>query len=410
MPLTNTFIKNLKYSRTDGKPQREYDTDGLYLEITPKDVKKWQMKYKRPISAKENRLSFGIYPTVTLKDARTKRDEAKKLLAQDIDPSDNKKEALRQSKISVNNSFEMVAHEWLKVSRNKWTPKHCQQTRTSLEQDVFPFIGHLPITSIKPLMVLDLLRTIETRGAIEIAKRVRQRCEAVFRYAIITEKAEYNPVSDLQGALTAPNPQNYPALTPKELPDFLMAIAKYPCELQTRIAFNLLMLTGVRTGELVGARWSEFDFDDKEWRIPAERMKRRLEHIVPLSRQALALLEEIRPFTSSFELIFPHRSEPLKPMSNVTILRMIERSGYKGRMTGHGFRSVFSSVLNETNKFNSDAIERQLAHVPASKVRGAYLRTQFLPERHEMMQWYADYLDTIQSKNVIAVNFAKRAV
>ena len=410
MPLTDTFLKTVKYTREDGKPQREYDTDGLYLEITPRGVKKWLMKYKRPISGKESRLSFGVYPTVSLKGARKQRDDARELIAQGIDPSDNKKETLRQSKIEANNSFESVAHEWLEFSRNKWTPKHCQQTLTSLENDVFPVIGSLPIANIKPLTMLDLLHKIESRGAIEIAKRVRQRCEAVFRYAIVHEKAEYNPVSDLKGALQAPNPTNYAAITPKELPTFLTAIVNYPCEFQTRIAFNLLMLTGIRTGELIGARWCEFDLAAKEWRIPPERMKKRQEHIVPLSRQALALLDEIRPLTGHFDLVFPHRSEPLTPMSNVTILRMIERIGYKGLMTGHGFRSLFSSILNESNLFNPDAIERQLAHVPSSKVRGAYLRTQFMPERHKMMQWYADHLDRIQSKNVITVNFGGIAI
>lgn len=351
----------------------------------------------------------GVYPTVSLKGARKQRDDARELIAQAIDPSDNKKEAQRQTKVAANNSFESVAHEWLEFSRNKWTPKHCQQTLTSLEQDVFPIIGFLPIASIKPLTMLDLLRKIESRDALETAKRVRQRCEAVFRYAIVHEKVEYNPVSDLKGALKAANPTNYAAITPKELPLFLTAIKEYPCEFQTRIAFNLLMLTGIRTGELIGAKWCEFDLDAKEWRIPPERMKKRQEHVVPLSRQALALLDEIRPLTGHFALVFPHRSEPLKPMSNVTILRMIERVGYKGLMTGHGFRSLFSSILNESNLFNADAIERQLAHVPASKVRGAYLRSQFMPERHKMMQWYADHLDILQSKNVISIKFGGNA-
>ena len=409
MPITDTFVKTVKYSRTDEKPQREYDTDGLYMEITPKGVKKWLMKYKRPVTGKENRLSFGSYPDVSLKDARKKRDNARKLIAQGMDPSDHHKEKQRQAKIAIDNDFEMVAREWWAFSRNKWTERHAQQTIASLENDIFPFMGKKAINAIKPLDVLDVLRKIESRGAYEIAKRVKQRCEAIFRYAIVTEKATYNPVTDLQGALTAANPTNYAAITPKELPDFLAAIVAYPCEFQTRIAFNLLMLTGVRTGEVIGARWCEFDIAAKEWRIPAERMKRRQEHIVPLSRQVLALLDEIRPLTSHFELMFPHRSEPLRPMSNMTMLRMIERVGYKGLMTGHGFRSLFSSILNESNLFNPDAIERQLAHVPASKVRGAYLRTQFMPERHKMMQWYADHLDLIQSKNVISVKFGGAA-
>lgn len=410
MPLTDTFLKTVKYTRTDDKPQREYDTEGLYLEITPKGVKKWLMKYKRPITGKESRLSFGIYPTVTLKEARNKRDNAKKLLSQQADPSDHQKESLRQAKVEADNNFDMIAREWWAFSKNKWTDKHAQQTIISLEQYIFPFIGHKAINTIRPMDVLDVLRKIEKKGALEIAKRVKQRCEAVFRYAIVTERASYNPVIDLKGALVAANPTNYAALSPKELPEFLATVQAYPCEFQTRIAFNLLMLTGVRTGEVIGAKWCEFDMEANEWRIPPERMKRRQEHIVPLSRQVLALLDEIRPLTGSFALVFPHRSEPLRPMSNMTILRMIERVGYKGRMTGHGFRSLFSSILNESNLFNADAIERQLAHVPTSKVRGAYLRSQFMPERHKMMQWYADYLDLIQSKNVIPVNFGGIAI
>ncbi|MBH1971737.1 tyrosine-type recombinase/integrase [Moraxellaceae bacterium AER2_44_116] len=403
MALTDNAIKAAKPLE---KPYKMADEKGLFLLLNPNGRRYWRLKYR--FSGKEQLLAIGVYPDVSLKEARLKRDEARKQIQDGINPNETKKAEKHQAILDMTNSFEAIAREWIEMSRNKWSVKHCQQTLTSLEQDIFPAFGHKTINSIKPLEVLQALRRIEERGAIEIAKRVRQRCEAVFRYAIITEKAEHNPVSDLQGALTAPNPQNYPALSSQELPEFLAAFAAYPCEEQTRIAFNLLMLTGVRTGELIGAKWTEFDFEVKEWRVPAERMKRKQEHIVPLSRQALALIEEMRALSGHFVLVFPHRSEPLKAMCNATFLRVIERLGYKGRMTGHGLRSAFSSILNESNLWNSDAIERQLAHVPASKVRGAYLRAQFLPERHKMMQWYADYLEQLQGKNVIHADFGQQ--
>lgn len=403
MALTDNAIKAAKPLE---KPYKMADEKGLFLLVNPNGRRYWRLKYR--YLGKEQLLAIGVYPDVSLKEARLKRDEARKQIQEGINPNEAKKNEKQQAILDMTNSFESIAREWIEISRNKWSVKHCQQTLTSLEQDIFPIFGHKAINSIKPLEILQALRKIETRGAIEIAKRVRQRCEAVFKYAVVTEKVNYNPVADLQGALSPATPQNYPALNAKELPEFLAAFATYPCELQTRIAFNLLMLTGVRTGELIGAKWIEFDLITKEWRIPAERMKRKQEHIVPLSRQALALIEQMRPLSGHFVLVFPHRSEPLKPMSNATFLRVIERLGYKGRMTGHGLRSAFSSILNESNLWNSDAIERQLAHVPASKVRGAYLRAQFLPERHKMMQWYADYLDQLQGKNVIVGEFGQQ--
>lgn len=402
MPLTDNAIKALK---PKDKPYKASDEKGLFLLVNTNGSRYWRFKYR--FGGKEQLLAIGVYPDVSLKEARNKRDEARKQLQDGINPNEAKKEQKQQIHLALTNSFEAIAQEWLALNKQKWTEKHCQHVTSSLEQDVFPIFGHKAIDTIKPLEVLAVLRQIEARGAMDIAKRVKQRCEAVFRYALITERVTYNPVSDLKDALISVKAQNYAALTSKELPTFLQAFAAYACEHQTRIAFNLLMLTGVRTGELIAAQWSEFDFRAKEWRIPAERMKKRQEHIVPLSRQAIALLEEIRPLTGHFALVFPHRSEPLKPMSNATFLRVIERIGYKGRMTGHGLRSVFSSVLNESNLWNTDAIERQLAHVPANKVKGAYLRTQFMIERHKMMQWYADYLDQLQGKNVVHGDFGQ---
>lgn len=329
MPLTDNAIKALK---PKDKPYKASDEKGLFLLVNPNGSRYWRFKYR--FGGKEQLLAIGVYPDVSLKEARNKRDEARKQLQDGTNPNEAKKEQKQQIRITLTNSFEAIAKEWLSINKQKWTEKHCQHIISSLEQDVFPSLGHKAIDSIKPLEVLAVLRQIEARGAMDIAKRVKQRCEAVFRYALITQRVPYNPVSDLKDALISVKAQNYAALTSKELPSFLQAFAVYPCEHQTRIAFNLLMLTGVRTGELIAAQWSEFDFRAKEWRIPAERMKKRQEHIVPLSRQAIALLEEIQPLTGHFALVFPHRSEPLKPMSNATFLRVIERIGYKGRMTG----------------------------------------------------------------------------
>jgi integrase len=338
---------------------------------------------------------LGVYPETSLAEAREKRVEARKLLAKDIDPSYSKKEAKRQSLIKAENTFEVIAREWHSNQSAMWTPRYSTYVITRLESDVFPFIGNRPIAEIKPPELLDVFRKIEKRGAQEIAHRTMQCTSQTFRYAIVTGRAERNPALDLKGALKPVKRGHYAALDVKELPEFVKCLNSNDARLyaHTRLAIRLMMLTFVRTGELINARWSEFDLDGSEWLIPAERMKMRNAHIVPLSSQAVALLMELKALTGDCKYVFSGSAG--KPMSNNTILKALARLGYKGRATGHGFRALAMSAIKEKLGYRHEVVDRQLAHAPRSKVAAAYDRATFLDERREMMQEWADYLDEL---------------
>jgi len=392
--LTNAACKNAK---PRPKAYKLFDGEGMYLEISPSGGKYWRMKYKA--HGREKRLSIGIYPVISLAEAREKRFEARRALAAGRDPSEEKQEQKRQSRLNAVNTFEAVAHEWYEHNKDIRSEKHALGLLRRLEVDIFPEIGHRPIAGITARQVLDALRKIENRGAHEVARRTRQICGQVFRHAIITDRAERNPVMDLQGALKPFKSGHYAALETDDLPEFLAKMERNDGRLYmpTRCATKLLMLTFVRTGELIQAKWDEFNFDRAEWQIPAERMKMRRPHIVPLSRQALALLEEMKALTGKWNWVFPNQAHPKTHMSNATILRALERMGYKGQMTGHGFRALAMSTIKERLGYRHEVVDRQLAHIPRNKVDAAYDRAQFLDERRKMMQKWADYLDEVKA-------------
>lgn len=387
MPLTETAIRNAKPAE---KTVRLFDGGGLYLEISPRGGKWWRLKYRQ--DGKEKRISLGVYPDVGLKLARERRDEARKQIAQGQDPSDVKRAEKAQAKAQAENSFEKVAREWHEKQKGRWVPDHAGRVLGSLEKDIFPEIGGQPVDAITPPTVLATIRKIEKRGVKDYPSRVLQRVHAVFRYAVQTGRATMNPAADLSGALKSHKVEHRAALSRADLPEFIDKLEKYEGQPLTRLALKLALLTFVRTKELRGARWEEFDLERAEWRIPAERMKMRAEHIVPLSKQAIAVLEELRELTGKHELVFPGQSNLKRPMSENTMLYAMYRMGYHKQATVHGFRATASTILNESG-FTPDAIERQLAHAERNKVRAAYHRAEYLEERRRMMQWWADYLE-----------------
>ncbi len=366
------------------------DGAGLYLEVVPSGSRYWRMKYR--FNGKEKRMAFGVYPAVSLAQARALRDDAKKKLAEGIDPSLAKKEEKLVRDVQLNNTFQAVALEWHGTKVSRWSEGYASDIIEAFNKDIFPYIGQQPVNEIKPLVLLNVLRRIESRGATEKAKKVRQRCSEVFRYAIVTGRAEYNPAADLTSAMSGHESKHYPFLTVEELPDFFKALAGYTGSPLVVLAARLLILTGVRTGELRGAFWSEFDLEKAVWEIPAERMKMKRPHLVPLSTQALEIVQQLKVMSGQYPLVFPGRNDPRKTMSEASINRVFKRIGYTGRVTGHGFRHTMSTILHEEG-FNTAWIETQLAHVDKNAIRGTYNHALYLEGRREMMQWYADYIN-----------------
>lgn len=389
MSLTDAAARQAKPRE---KAYKLSDSAGLYLLVQPNGAKYWRVKYR--IAGKEKVLALGVYPDVTLTEARAKRDDARKVIGNGTDPITIKREQKRQDKLKAANSFEAIAREWHDHQKGRWIPDHAAKVIGSLEKEMFPAIGAYPITEITAPMVLEAVRKVEKRDALDVASRVLQRTSAAFRFAIQTGRAEHNPCTDLIGALKTRKVQHRAALERAELPEFLKKLENYDGHLLTRLALRLVMLTFVRSHELRGARWEEFDLERAEWRIPAERMKMRAPHIVPLSKQALAVLEEIKPITGRYALVFPSQNDHQKPMSENTLLYAMYRMGYHQRATVHGFRATASTILNESG-FNHDVIERQLAHAERNKVRAAYHRSEYLAERAKMMQWWANFIDGV---------------
>lgn len=406
MLLTETMVRNAKPKE---KPYRLKDGDGLFLQIDPKGGKYWRFRYF--FMDKEKMLALGTYPEVSLAEVRAKRLEARKQVANGIDPSAKRKEDKRQAVLQAENTFQAVAEEWHKANLAKWSQDHGEKILRRLKLHIFPELGNRPVVEIRPSELLSVIRKIEKRGTTEISHRVLQTCNAVFRYAVITERAEYNPAADLRGALRAHKATHYPALQTKDIPDFMQKLEVLETTPLNKMAIRLILLTFVRQGELRRARWQDIDLPAKEWRIPAEHMKMREGHIVPLSKQALTLLTEIHEISGKSVYVFPSQNRQKNPiMSENTIGNILKKKmGYEGKMVGHGFRALASTALNEMG-FTPDVIERQLAHAERNKVRAAYNRAQYLPERRAMMQQWADYLDNVAGEGkVLLGNFGKRA-
>jgi integrase len=394
--LSDTAVRNAKPKK---KPYKIADGEGLFLLIMPSGSKYWRLRYF--FAGKEKLLALGVYPEITLADARDRRAQARQVLAAGNDPGEVKKEVKRVAILNNTNTFEVVAREWYEKRKHEWAPGSVRCKLHYLDKQLLPTLGQRAITDITVPEVLDLLRVIEGRGTLDTARRVMQMCGQIFMYAIATGRVERNPVPDLRGALMTPVVKHQSFLKASELPDYLRTLEAYNGSLQTKLALRFLLLTFVRTNELRGAEWTEIDWAKAEWRIPAERMKMKELHIVPLSRQALATLRELEKLTGSRPYIFLNQHNPATFMSENTMLYALYRMGYHSRATGHGFRSTASTILNE-HEFRPDVIERQLAHSERDRVRAAYNHAQYLTERRQMMQWWADYLDEVAAKDVPA--------
>jgi len=402
MSLTDPAIRNAKPGE---KPIKLADEKGLYLLIVPAGGKWWRLDYR--FAGKRKTLSMGTYPEVSLKEARDKRDDARKQLAQGIDPGETRK-AMKAAQSAEADTFEVVAREWHTKFSPTWTPEHGERIIRRFERDIFPWMGKRPIREITAPELLAALRRIESRGALDTAHRAHQNCGQVFRYAVATGRADRDPSGDLRGALPPVRDKHHASITdPKGIGELLRAIDDYRGSFVTQCAMRLAPLVFVRPGELRSAEWSEFDFDKAEWRIPGEKMKMRDPHIVPLSTQAAAILLELQPLTGRGRYVFPSARTPNgdRCMSENAVLAALRRLGYtKDEMTGHGFRSMASTLLNEQG-WHRDAIERQLAHTERNAVRAAYNYAEHLPERRKMMQAWADYLDGLKrSADVIPIN------
>ena len=399
MALTDTAIKNAK---PGAKALRLYDSGGLYLELAPSGGRWWRLKYR--FSGKEKRLSLGTYPATSLKAARDRRDEARRLLASGTDPAAERQADKLREKLESEQSFKRVALAWLDHQAARWAAGTQAQVLASLEADAFPQLGAMPIADIRARDVLAMVRKIESRGVGETAARVLQRVRAVFRFAVVGGWIDTNPTLDVMAAevLKPRQVQHRSALPDAALPAFLAKLDAYEGDTGTRLALRLLMLTTVRPGELRGARWEELDLDAARWRIPADRMKMKTEHLVPLSRQAIETLHSAKLLTDGTGLVFPSPYYPGKPLSENTLNSALARMGYKGIATAHGFRALFSTVANEAGH-DGDVIERQLAHIERNDTRAAYHRSAYVAQRAALLQWWADYLDGKRAGNVVPI-------
>ena len=387
MALTDARIRSTKPGATPGKLT---DGAGLYLEVRPSGAKLWRYRYR--IAGKENVYAVGPYPQIPLMEARTERDKARALVKQGIHPAHTRKGLVSLQVAENGNTFEAIAREWIEQRRSKWSAYYLKQVENTLAVDAYPYIGGLPMRSIGAAHLLEIIKRAEKRGAATVAILLRQWMSAIFRYAVATLRADADPAAALKGAIHRPKVQHSKPLTRKQIPDFLKALETFGGYRTTTIAMRLLMLTFVRTVELRAAEWTEFDLDGAEWRIPAERMKMREPHTVPLSSQAVELLRELHTLTGGQKILFPNYRRPKACMTGTTLNRAIERMGYGGKFSGHGFRATASTMLNEMG-YRSDLIERQLAHAERSKVRASYNQAEYMPERIAMMQAWADLID-----------------
>lgn len=391
MPLSDAAIRRAKPSE---KPQKLSDGGGLYLLLQPAGARYWRLKYR--FGGKEKLLAVGVYPEVSLALARQRRDDARKLLAKGIDPGEHRKAVAAARAELGANTFEVIAREWL--GKRDWVASYRVKVEAWLVNDVFPWIGSRPAAELEAPDFLAVARRVERRGAIESAHRILQNCGQVMRYAIATGRAKRNPVADLKGALAPAPDNNFAAVTdPKELGPLLRAMYGYQGTAVVQAALQLAPMVFLRPGELRMAKWDEFDLPSKTWTIPADRMKMRRPHMVPLSKQALAVLAEIQPLTSRSAYVFPSARSRDRPMSSNAILAALRRMGYEvGTVTGHGFRATARTILDEVLGFRPDIIEHQLAHEVKDPNGRSYNRTAHLPERRRMMQEWADYLDKLR--------------
>ncbi len=397
MALTDTEIRRSKPAE---KPYKMSDSGGLHLLVTPSGGRLWRWKYR--FQGIEKQMSFGPYPALSLADARERRDAARKLLINGIDPMAERMSKKTAVKAATEHAFEKIAELWLEHWNGNKSARHAATTKNRLKTNVYPVLGARPIAEVEPMELVQLAKSIESRGASDMAKRILQIVGMVFRFAVAHGFSKRNPASEIRPSdiIKPTRKTNMARIDAKEFPALLRAIEIYEGRQLTRLAIKLMALTFVRTSELIGARWEEFDIEARRWSIPASRMKMQTPHIVPLSLQSIEVLDLLRTLSGNQELVFPGERDPKKTMSNMTILKALERMGYKGVMTGHGFRGLASTILHEQG-YNHDHIELQLAHAPRNAVSAAYNHALYLEPRAKMMQEWADYLERAMRKTTV---------
>ena len=394
MPSDKLTELGIKKSKSGIKEKKLYDGQGLYLLLHPNGSKYWRVKYR--FLGKEKVLALGVWPKISLTDARKYRNEAKTVLKSGQDPNLVKQNILINKQIDQLNTFKAVAEEWLLMKEKEWKQNNFRDVKRAIENHLYPDLGHRPLSEITSAELLLVLKKIEGQGKYEATSRARQKCEAIFRYANLSQRCENNPASNLKGTLISPKKKKLNALNPEELPEFFLKLNEYDGSIITKLALRFVLLTLARTAEVRFSTWKEFDLLSNEplWRVPKERMKMGLEHLVPLSSQALEVIKEVRKYSEGDHYVFHQLNNPNKPMSENTMLYSIYRMGYRSHATVHGFRATMSTLLNENEK-NSDVIERLLSHQEKNKVRDSYNRAEYLPQRRELLQWLGDYLDSI---------------
>ncbi|HBC6265433.1 integrase domain-containing protein [Citrobacter braakii] len=383
-PLTNNEILKAKPREKDFTL---HDGDGLFLLVKTTGKKLWRFRYQRPNSGSRTNLSLGSYPALTLATARQIRDQHLTMLAQGMDPQQHQELASEQRQIELDSIFSTVAANWFQIKSRSVTEDYAKDIWRSLDKDVFPTIGSIPVQEIKARTIVEALEPIKARGALETVRRLVQRVNEIMIYAVNTGLIDANPASGVGMAFEKPKKQNMLTLRPEELPKLMRSLVMSNLSVQTRCLIEWQLLTLVRPSEASGTRWEEIDLNEKLWRIPAERMKAKREHIVPLSSQALDILEIMKPVSAHREHVFPSRNDPKRPMNSQTANAALKRIGYGGKLVAHGLRSIASTALNDAN-FNSDVIEAALAHIDKNEVRRAYNRSTFLMQRKELMNWW----------------------
>lgn len=402
-PMADTTLSSLE---PEAKAYREHDGQGLYFRVKPAGQKLWELRYTKPGSKARSWLGLGPYPSVSSVLARTKAQEARTLIAQGIDPSTQRKVDEMEEKAKTENTFELLAREWYATRKSSWGDGYAKRVIGALELHVFPKMGVRGYVDIAPMEWMELFRSMEKKGILDQMANVRRFCKEIYDLARVTGRALNNPVDGLDKFLQKKQSTNYAHVEQVQLPALLRAISAYNNSM-VKIGLHLLVINGLRPSEVREARWAEIDQDKAIWEIPAERMKKRRAHIVPLSSQSLALLKQLQVLSGAYDLLFPGRNDRTKPLSNMVFNMALRRMGYEGMQTGHGFRHVASTLLNEAG-FDENHIEAQLSHAK-SGVAGVYNKAKYLEQRRTMMQWYADHLDAMEKGNVVTGSFGKTA-
>lgn len=402
-PMADSTLSGLE---PEAKTYREHDGQGLYFRVKPSGQKLWELRYSKPGSKARSWLGLGPYPSVTAAKAREKAQEARTLIVQGIDPSTQRKADEATEKAKAESTFEQLGREWYATRRASWGKGYATRVLGALELHVFPRLGKRSYVDITPMEWMELFRVMERKGILDQMASVRRYCKEIYDLARVTGRALNNPVDGLDKFLQKKQSENFAHVEQSELPALLRAVSAYSNNV-VKIGLRLLILNGLRPSEVREARWCEIDLDNAVWEIPAERMKKRREHIIPLSTQSIMLLRELKNLSGAYELLFPGRSDRTKPLSNMVFNMALRRMGYSGEQTGHGFRHIASTILNEAG-YDENHIEAQLSHTK-SGVAGVYNKAKYLAQRRTMMQWYADHLAALEKGNIVNGSFGKRA-